>query len=99
MILTPTRDAPNIPSFVAADVGGTHVRVSVVAAAPTCASPPQLLDVCTYHCADYPSLSTILNDFLGTRSAVRDCVIASAGFQRSDGSVIATNLPWPLSPR
>ncbi|ALR06175.1 glucokinase [Xylella fastidiosa] len=98
MIPNPTRDAPNIPSFVAADVGGTHVRVSVVAAAPTCASPPQLLDVRTYRCADYPSLSTILNDFLGTRSAVRDCVIASAGFQRSDGTVITTNLPWPLSP-
>ncbi len=80
-----------------------------MSAALTCASAwlqprPRVLvhrncSMCApYRCADYPSLSTILNDFLGTRSAVRDCVIASAGFQRSDGTVITTNLPWPLSP-
>ncbi|WP_425511060.1 glucokinase family protein [Xylella taiwanensis] len=91
------RHASSISSFLAADVGGTHVRVGLIESNLKYSIPPHLLNVRTYRCAEYPSLGAILTDFLGERSPMRDCVIASAGFQLSDGTVITTNLPWPLS--
>ncbi|MCD7099965.1 glucokinase family protein [Stenotrophomonas sp. MMGLT7] len=83
--------------FLAADVGGTHVRVGRVQASGDRARPVSVLDYRKYRCADFPSLSSILEDFRSSGPAVRDCVIASAGFPLADGSVITTNLPWPLS--
>ncbi|MBB4127203.1 glucokinase [Xanthomonas translucens] len=85
--------------FLAADVGGTHVRVGRVRARDDAARPIAVLDYRTYRCADYPSLSAILAEFLRGGPALKDCVIASAGLPLDDGSVIAVNLPWPLSPR
>ncbi|WP_305804232.1 glucokinase family protein [Stenotrophomonas sp. YIM B06876] len=86
------------PPFLAADVGGTHVRIGLVqpGAGPT--APITLLAYRKYRCADYPSLGAILADFRQHLPSVRDCVIASAGCQLADGSVITANLPWPLSP-
>ncbi len=86
-------------SFVAADVGGTHVRIGWV-------QPPsadnQRLHVHAaqrYRCADYPSLSAILAKFLGDADHADALVIASAGYPLADGTVITANLPWVLSPR
>ncbi|HHW4677920.1 MAG TPA: glucokinase family protein [Xylella sp.] len=97
MIPDTARHSVSASSFLAADVGGTHVRVGLIEPDPTGVSPPHLLNVRKYRCAEYPSLSAILTDFLRKRSPVHDCIIASAGFQLTDGTLITTNLPWPLS--
>lgn len=87
------------PSFLAADVGGTHVRVARVQASGDDAHPVQLLEYRKYRNADYPGLSAILTDFLGDSARPSQCVVATAGFAREDGTVITANLPWPLSAR
>ncbi len=86
-------------SFLAADVGGTHVRVGRVRAAAHSAQRIEVLDYRKFRCADYPSLSAILAEFNVGQVPVRECVIASAGFPLEDGTVITANLPWSLSPR
>ena len=83
--------------LLAADVGGTHVRVGLVQPGLHPAAPLQLLAYRQYRCADYPDLSTILAQFPVDRDAVRECAIASAGYALPDGTVISANLPWPLS--
>ena len=94
---TSMQDHPSAP-FIAADVGGTHVRLGVVQAGAE-GAPPQVLAYSKYRCADHPGLHAILDDFIqrcGT--PVREAVIASAGYPLADGTVITANLPWPLSP-
>ena len=83
--------------LLAADVGGTHVRIGLVQPGSHPAAPLQLLAYRQYRCADYPDLSTILAQFPVDRSEVRECAIASAGYALPDGTVISANLPWPLS--
>ncbi|WP_244479145.1 glucokinase family protein [Stenotrophomonas terrae] len=83
--------------LLAADVGGTHVRIGLVQPGAHPAAPLQLLAYRQYRCADYPDLSTILAQFPIDRSEVRECAIASAGYALPDGTVISANLPWPLS--
>lgn len=90
------RAAARPPAFLAADVGGTHVRVGRITAADG-QQPVQVQQYRKYRCADFPSLAAILLDFLDGDHAVHDCVIASAGFALQDGTVISANLPWPLS--
>lgn len=85
--------------FLAADVGGTHVRIGRVQAGPDPAHPITVLDYRKYRCAEYPSLAAIIDDFRSSGPPVSECVIASAGFPLEDGSVITANLPWVLSPR
>jgi len=87
------------PSFLAADVGGTHVRVARAQASCDEAHPVQLLEYRKYRNADYAGLSAILTDFLGDSARPSQCVVATAGFAREDGTVITANLPWPLSAR
>jgi len=87
------------PSFLAADVGGTHVRVARAQASGDEAHPVQLLEYRKYRNADYAGLSAILTDFLGDSARPSQCVVATAGFAREDGTVITANLPWPLSAR
>ncbi|HDS0949797.1 TPA: glucokinase [Stenotrophomonas maltophilia] len=87
------------PSFLAADVGGTHVRVARAQASGDQAHPVQLLEYRKYRNADYTGLSAILSDFLGDSTRPSQCVVATAGFAREDGTVITANLPWPLSAR
>ncbi|MBN6149610.1 glucokinase [Xanthomonas sp. AmX2] len=88
--------------FIAADVGGTHVRIGLVSRddATDAAQPVKVLDYRKYRCADYPGLAEIIGDFLSRVSgpAPTRGVIASAGYALEDGSVITTNLPWTLSP-
>jgi glucokinase len=86
-------------SFLAADVGGTHVRVGRVRTCQDSEHPIEVLDYRKYRCADYPSLASILRDFLRDGPSVSDVAIASAGFPLEDGTVITANLPWSVSPR
>src|SRR5690606_849384 len=83
--------------FIAADVGGTHVRIGLVAGA----GAVEPLHYRKYACADFPGLAEIIEDFLGglpLQQPVRHGVIACAGHPRADGSLITVNLPWPVSP-
>ncbi len=92
-LTTPASAAP----LLAADVGGTHVRVGLVQPGSSASAPMQLLGYRQYRCADYPDLSSILAQFPLDRATVRECAIASAGYALPDGTVISANLPWPLS--
>ncbi len=87
--------------FIAADVGGTHVRLGLVRPTGHDLQPVEILSYRKYACADYGGLAEIIGNFLdgldGPR--VRRGVIASAGFPLEDGTVITANLPWRLSPR
>ena len=82
--------------FVAADVGGTHARVGLVR--PYASTRPTLERYEKYVCADYPSLSAILHEFLKSLdgAAVQEAAIACAGYCL-DGTIINTNLPWTVS--
>jgi glucokinase len=83
--------------LLAADVGGTHVRVGLLRPdAPE--SPSSVLDYRKYRGADFPGLSEILATFLreAGQPPVRHGIVASAGHALEDGRVIAGNLPWPL---
>ena len=89
--------------FIAADVGGTHVRIGLVQAGDEAGTPLQVLAYSKFRCADYAGLADILREFIaglsGVRAApVRVAVIASAGYPLADGTVITANLPWRLSP-
>ncbi|MGB3393932.1 MAG: glucokinase family protein [Stenotrophomonas sp.] len=85
--------------LIAADVGGTHVRVGLIRAGTGAGSDVEVLDYRKYRCADHPSLGAILADFASQHPPVAECVIATAGYAREDGTVISINLPWPLSTR
>ncbi|MFT4257424.1 MAG: glucokinase [Pseudoxanthomonas sp.] len=88
--------------FLAADIGGTHVRLAVVSAQ---GASVEVLAFRKYACADHPALDVFIADFLANlEGGLRDAridhgVIASAGYALEDGTVITTNLPWPLSIR
>lgn len=86
--------------FIAADVGGTHVRIGLVRAGATAGVPLQVLAYSKYRCADYAGLAQILAEFIADTDAppAREAVIASAGYPLADGTVITANLPWRLSP-
>ncbi|MBB3778443.1 glucokinase [Xanthomonas campestris] len=88
--------APVATGFIAADVGGTHVRVGHIAQADNAAA--ELAHYRTYRCAEHASLDAILADFLQTGRDVEAVVIASAGVALDDGSFISNNLPWTISP-
>ncbi|MBD4029168.1 hypothetical protein GUH82_00105, partial [Xanthomonas citri pv. citri] len=60
--------APVATGFIAADVGGTHVRVGHIARAGTAAT--ELSHYRTYRCAEHASLDAILADFLQPRRDV-----------------------------
>ncbi|MEP6908501.1 MAG: glucokinase, partial [Pseudoxanthomonas sp.] len=86
--------------FIAADVGGTHVRIGLVEGSEDSAHPVTVHQYRKYACAQYPGLTEIIEDFLGTLNGetVSRGVIASAGYPLEDGTVITANLPWRLSP-
>nr|WP_255493005.1 glucokinase family protein [Luteimonas sp. RC10] len=86
-------------AFIAADVGGTHVRIGLVEATGDAARPVRVLEYRKYACAAYPGLAEIVEDFLAALPGRRvDAgAIASAGYALGDGTVITANLPWPIS--
>ncbi|QJD68542.1 glucokinase [Xanthomonas campestris pv. badrii] len=91
---------PAIPAaagFIAADVGGTHVRLGH--ALQTDGGAIELAHYRTYRCAQYPSLDAILADFLPQVSRVDAVVIASAGVALDEDTFISNNLPWSISPK
>lgn len=92
----PPADRTRRQPFLAADVGGTHVRLGRVCASGDPAQPITVLDYRTYVCADYDGLEPVIADFLGAggETAVSGGVIASAGYQLEDGRLISANLPW-----
>ncbi|MBB3826962.1 glucokinase family protein [Xanthomonas arboricola] len=83
--------------FVAADVGGTHVRLAHVMQADDGAV--ELSHYRTYRCAEYASLDAILAEFLPQVSRVEAVVIASAGVALDEDTFISNNLPWSMSPK
>lgn len=86
--------------FIAADVGGTHVRIGLVRRNADPERPVAVLHYRKYACTDYASPGDIFKTFLGSvdHGPVDEGVIASAGYALEDGSVISANLPWPLVP-
>ncbi|MEA9607234.1 glucokinase family protein [Xanthomonas campestris pv. plantaginis] len=91
---------PRPETFVAADVGGTHVRLALACESNDPRKPVTVLDYRKYRCADYPGLAEIMAAFFAELSCapVRRGVIASAGYALEDGRVITANLPWVLAP-
>ena len=83
--------------FLAADVGGTHVRIGLVRAGNPHGPAIEVLDYRKYRNAEFASLGAILADFASHNPPVRQCVIATAGYALADGTVITANVPWPLS--
>lgn len=85
--------------FIAADVGGTHVRIGLVRASGDRAHPISVLNYRKYVCAEYAGLAEILEDFIAglDGAVVEEGAIASAGYPRDDGSLITANLPWRVS--
>jgi glucokinase len=87
--------------FLAADVGGTHARLALVRAGAASGRPVEVLAFRKYDCTDHASLADFIAEFLAAHDGGRvdHGVVASAGYALDDGTVIATNLPWPLSIR
>jgi glucokinase len=82
--------------FVAADVGGTHARLAIASVAAGRLGPVRIEQFRKYACAEYPSLTAILRDFLGTAgSGIEEGAVACAGYTVA-GRVINSNLPWPV---
>ena len=85
-------------AFIAADVGGTHARIGLVRRA----AGSNAIDVLRYEryaCADWPSLTAVLQDFVGRlegQDAIEHCAVASAGYVLGD-AIVNENLPWPVS--
>lgn len=95
---------PAIQPFLAADVGGTHVRVGLVVADAGAACPVRLAHYRAYRGAEWADLAAVLEHFVGelegaerTRgSRVKHGVVACAGYVVDD-QVVSENLPWPVS--
>lgn len=82
--------------FLAADIGGTHARLGLVAAQPEGA--PRVLAYRSFRCADHPHLDDIVRMFCAELDArPRELVLASAGYLHA-GVVVNRNLAWPLVP-
>lgn len=86
-------------AFLAADVGGTHARIGLVSPHPDGHRPVTVLEYRRYVCAEWPSLTAVLKDFVGQLNAgtrVESCAVASAGYVLGD-AIVNDNLPWPVS--
>jgi glucokinase len=84
--------------FLAADVGGTHARLALIAPAAK-GGRPEIVAYRTYRCSDHPHLEDIVRCFnqeLGAQP--RELVLACAGYMHA-GSVISKNLAWPVMPQ
>jgi glucokinase len=92
--------APGMP-FLAADVGGTHARIGLVSQRPDGIRPVTVLQYHRYACAEWPSLTAVLRDFVNQLDGavqVDQCAVASAGYVLGD-AIVNDNLPWPVSIR
>lgn len=90
---------PQESLLLAADVGGTHARVGLLSRRPDGASPVTVLRYQRYACAEWPSLTAVLQHFvtyLDAPAAIDQCVVASAGYVLDD-AIVNDNLVWPVS--
>ena len=84
-------------TFLAADIGGTHARMALVARNPI-EGTPEVLNYRTYRCADHPHLEDIIQCFCDESGAhPRELVLACAGYEHA-GVVVNKNLAWPVLP-
>ena len=83
--------------FLAADVGGTHARIGLMAFRPG-QPAPVVLAYHVYKCAEYMGLDAIVCAFCDEK-AVKPyrLVLACAGFLH-EGVVVNSNLQWPIVP-
>jgi glucokinase len=83
--------------FLAADVGGTHARIGLMAFRPG-QSAPVVLAYHVYKCAEYAGLETIVRTFCD-EYAIKPSrlALACAGFLH-EGRVVNSNLQWPIVP-
>jgi glucokinase len=92
---------PQESLLLAADVGGTHARVGLLSRQPDGASPVTVLRYQRYACAEWPSLTAVLQHFvtyLDAPAPIGQCVVASAGYVLDD-AIVNDNLAWPVSIR
>lgn len=83
--------------FLAADVGGSHARLGLVAPRSE-RSAPKLLAYRSYRCADHPHLADIVRCFCAELDVQpRELVLACAGYVHA-GVVVNKNLAWPVMP-
>ena len=96
----------HIEPFLAADVGGTHVRVGLVVADAGGICPVRVAHYRVYRGAEWMDLVAVLKNFIDelANTAFREtfrmklCVVACAGYVVDD-RVVSENLPWPVSVR
>ena len=96
--LTMPAEAPR--AFLAADVGGTHARIGLVRR-DAAGQPVSVLAYQRYACAEWSSLTAILEDFVAhvaPPAPIEQCAVASAGYVLGD-AIVNDNLPWPVSIR
>ncbi|TNE62332.1 MAG: glucokinase [Alphaproteobacteria bacterium] len=88
----------DLAPVLAADIGGTHSRLSIVARADRTARPLSVLKYHKYKNAEYAGLGDIIEDFLSgvNKAALRGAAIASAGYFVGD-DLIASNMPWRVT--
>lgn len=94
-----TRQSIGQQVFLAADIGGTHARVGLVSRRPDQTGPVTVLQYQRYACAEWPSLTAVLKNFVGSLDQslnLDQCAVASAGYVRDD-AIVNGNLPWPVS--
>lgn len=88
--------------LLAADVGGTHARIGLVAFVERHDKPgsfiPEVVAYRVYKCEEYAGLDVIVRAFCREHAVEpRQFALACAGFLH-DGSVINSNLKWPIKP-
>ena len=82
-------------TLIGADVGGTYARLGWAEVVP--GKPIEVRDFRKYACADHPSLSAILRDYIQSlQQPVQHAVVAIAGLLDGD-MLLNTNLAWPVS--
>ena len=72
--------------FLAADVGGTHARIGLVSRDADAAQPVSVHAYQRYACAEWPSLTAVLEDFVAhvaPAAPIERCAVASAEIGRA----------------
>lgn len=84
-------------TFLAADIGGTHARLALVAWSER-QGAPDVRAYEVYRCADHPHLEDLVECFCDkVQARPRDMVLACAGYEHA-GMVVNRNLAWPVMP-
>jgi glucokinase len=84
-------------AFLAADVGGTHARIGLIAFRPGQGTPATLA-YHVYKCADFAGFDAIVRTFCHAFSVKpQRLALACAGFLH-EGEVVNNNLRWPIIP-